>query len=380
MSMPCPDRIAIATAPRPEPTSEADAVQDNRPMTLPLSGRGGARRLSALAVTVGVLGASALSTASVASASQSAATTTSSTATATRATTSATAMRSDGARWYAAVTTKGATQSLSIVNRSTGAVVKTLATAKVGPDEDHFTDVDLTADGTVYTVQSRGSGFYGTALVRYSPGKRPVTLRPYVTSVEASPDGRTLAVTVLSPDGDRDGKGLEALRILSTDGRTLRTLTTLPFPVGRDGLPQVETRGLAVYGWLGSTSVIVRSGCCAESDVSVVSTSKATPLNRWATFVSEEDAMAIGVKGSSVLVAAPRWVESYGTWSRVGIDAVWMSAARPKGTVAQQLTGESLSTADVADRLNARFGATPLFVSPKRFPYKGPGTVVRAAV
>lgn len=285
-------------------------------------------------------------------------------------------------RQYVAVARSGSTQRLHLVDRVSGKVVRTLASARVDGNGEAFADADLAADGSVYAVvRTRSGGQYGWQLVRYSAG-RATTILPYVTSVEASPNGRQLAVTVVSPDGNRDGKGLEALRIVSPAGKVVRTLTSTAFPVDRQGNPQYETGGLRVQGWMNAGTLVVRTGCCSDSNVHLVRADVPRSPRTWPTFDGEEDAMALGAKGTSVLVARP-WMTGDGRvtpFRRAGVEVAWLSAKRPRGVVVQRLKGENVTTETAADALVKKYGATPLFVSAKKFPYRGSGKVVAAHV
>ncbi len=104
----------------------------------------------------------------------------------------------------------------------------------------------------------------------------------YVTSVRPSPDGKTLAYTIVSPDGDGDGRGLEALRVRNVAAGQTKTLARWAFRVNPDdGSPEAETGGLQVKGWLDGGQLVVRKGCCDDGQIAIVSAKTPSNMNRW---------------------------------------------------------------------------------------------------
>lgn len=284
---------------------------------------------------------------------------------------------------YVAVTQSRGVQRLQIVDRRTGKVVRTLASAKERDDFRAFADVDITADGTVYALVARRPGHYsayGFDLVRYRNG-RPTVLTRYVDSYAIAPDGRSIAAVVVSPDGDGDRHGLQALRVLSMDGRVLRTLHSSRFPVGRDGEPTVAASTRWVLGWAGRSTIVLGSGCCADSDVSLVPAAKLTREGTWPFWDGEDDATALGVRGSSALVVRPTFTGDgvRVPLRRTGVEVAWLDAAHPRGRIVERIRGD-LSAVDVAPRLLRRYGATPFGLPLASFRYKGGGQMLEASV
>lgn len=286
---------------------------------------------------------------------------------------------------YVAVVRSGTRRHLQVVSRSSGKVLRTVATIRgvKSTDIEPITDADLAPDGSVWAVQAdrRLPAGYQSSLVRYVGTK--VTMKvPYVTSVRLSPDSTRLAVSVFSPDGDRDGYGLEAVRLLRTNGKAVSTLASYKFPVDRtNGYPMVGGSGWAVRGWFGSTDLIVTAGCCDSGSVSIVPTAKAVPPQKWPTFAGNGDTTALGTKGANILVARSRWVGA-GTeadpLNRVGMDVYWMSKSKPKGTFYAFYKGDSIGVDDFVEPLLKKTKAAPVWVSTTHFPYKGAGTILAA--
>lgn len=282
---------------------------------------------------------------------------------------------------YAAVASSGTRRTLQLVSRRTGKVVKVLASGRASDWQEPFRDVDVASDGSVWAVvvDRRLPGQYGTVLVRYDAAGAHRVL-PYATSVRVSPSARTVAVTVLSPDGDGDGRGLEAVRVIRRDGRLVKTLVAQPFPVGSDGSPQAEVGGMNVAGWVSEAQLAVGSGCCDSGGVSIVSAT--APTRRPVTFWGNGGTRAIGVRGSAVLVQRPREAGNGNTvpFHLVALDGYWVSRARPAGVRVIAIPGEDLDPSRYVDAMNRRAGATPWVVGAKRFPYRGTGRVVAAYV
>ena len=285
---------------------------------------------------------------------------------------------------YAAVVARGATHTLVVADQRTGTVVRTLATAQATDIQEPFEDVDLAPDGSVWAVvraTAKGRYLPYASSLKHYVGRKAVTVLPYVTSVRLSPNGRQLAITVLSPDGNKDGKGTQALRIATTSGTVLRTLSTVSFPVDKDGNPTVEIGGQRVAGWLTDRTLVVGDGCCDSGSVSLVSALAPSKATRWPTFSGTGSTRAIGTIGSGTVLVADRLDIGDGVkvpFQTVGVRAVTMTAARPRGRQVQAVRDPDADVTRYIDRFVARAKAKPLAIGPKRFPYKGTGTV-RAA-
>lgn len=286
---------------------------------------------------------------------------------------------------YVAVVARGSVRSLVLVSRNTGRVVRTLDTQRASDIWEPFMDVDLAGDGTVWAVvntETRGYQPYRTVLRRYV-GTKGVDVLPYATSVRASADSRQLAVTVLSPDGNRDGKGTQSLRIITPRGQVVRTLASMTFPVGRRGWPTVEVGGLHVSGWLNRTQLVVGDGCCDSGSSALVSALKPSRYGRWPAKTGNGSVEAIGVINSTTFLVGSTHISGDGrtpeTALRVtGVDAFAVTAAHPNGRLVASVKKADANLVDHVDTLVARAKAVPWVISPKRFPYRGTGTVVRA--
>lgn len=280
---------------------------------------------------------------------------------------------------YAAITATGSTHYLRLVSKSTGKVLATLGSGRTespGYAPSFFSSVDLARDGSVYAVVPDRSAHpsYQAVLYRYTT-KGATKLQPYVTSAKESPDGKTLATTVMSPDGDGDGYGLVALRIADKNGKAIKTLVSSKFPVQKGGWPFVNLGGGRVEGWLPGGNLAMSDGCCDSGWAWVASATRPSTAQRGGTLQPRSGVLSgnfgttiIGYKGAQAL--AVQWGnESMASRAR------WMTKAGPTGKVVRTFKGSSPS---VMDSLNKAAGATPLQVSPKRFPYRGPGKVVGA--
>lgn len=295
--------------------------------------------------------------------------------------------RTTAASTYVAVVAKGANRSLVLVQRATGKVVRTLDTGRASDIWEPFTDVDLAPDGTVWAVVNTSARTYvpyRTVLRRYSGTRmKGVDVLRYATSVRASADSRQLAVTVLSPDGDGDGKGTQALRVITPQGKLVRTLSSMTFPVDKRGWPTVEVGGLHVSGWLNRTQLVVGDGCCDSGSSGVVSAVKPSRYGRWPARNGNGSVQAIGIVNSTTYVVAETHVTGDGSSPEqalriTGVDAFLATATRPNGRLVASIRKDEANVVDHVDTLVARAKAVPWMISTKKFPYRGTGTVVRA--
>ena len=127
-------------------------------------------------------------------------------------------------------------------------------------------------------------------------------------------------------------------------------------------------------GWLPNGDLAMSNGCCDGGWAWVASSTRPTPTSpgwlvpRRGAITGNFGTTIIGYKGAQAL--AVQW-DSESMTSR----ARWMTKAGPTGKVVRTVKGSPL---DSADSLNKAAGATPLQVSAKKFPYRGPGKVVGA--
>lgn len=278
---------------------------------------------------------------------------------------------------YLAVTRSGRTEQLRLVSRSTGATIRTLLTAHLGDRDSTILDADLAPDGdTAWVVRAGGDGTYEGVLWRIK-GTKSTLVQRYVRSVRLSPDGRKLAVTVLSPDGpDADRAGTQSVRLI--DAATLKPTTTLgswSFPVDRAGLPTVEVGALRVFGWLGSTRLVLGDGCCDSGEVSIVSATAKTALLSRPQFGGDHNTIALSHQGTNVFVTRARWRDTEP--EPQGYDVFRITPTNHKGVRVFYYPTRK-EAIEVVDALVAKTGATPYVVGSARYPYKGPGAVVAA--
>lgn len=294
-----------------------------------------------------------------------------------RSTAATAATASKPPKVYAVVAEANGREYLRLVNPASGRVTATLASVKA-PREGYFKDIDLAPDGSVYasTYDSSLPEAYRTRLRRYTT-KGVQNLQPYILSVKVAPNGKTLATTALSPDGDRDGYALEALRISTLKGTKVRDLMTHKVPVWKKpspyaGHPAVNAGGSYVAGWLPKGNLAVGTGCCDSGWSWIASSTRANQSKTIPprhALVGTFGTRVIGYKGNSVLQV---WNDDdYVAWAR------WGTARNYKGKIAGRAGANSFLRDDAVAR---RYGATPLNISPTTFPYKGNGTVKLASL
>lgn len=281
---------------------------------------------------------------------------------------------------YAAVAKAGGREYLRLVDTRSGRVTKTLGSGKVTVFGHYFYDIDLAPDGSVYAVTADSSlkNSYQTRLRRYT-GKGVQNLQPYITTVKVAPDGRSLATTALSPDGDGDGYALEALRTATLKGVKVRDLMTWKVPVWGKGTfspgsPVVNAGGTRVLGWLPGSRLAVDWSCCDSGSSWIVPTNRKNqattlPPRNIRTLEGTAGTTIIGYKGRSVLqiqsdddhIGRVRWGTSTNYLGKIVGNA-----------------GENFY--DRGYEIARKYGATPLRISPRTYPYKGAGTVTQASL
>ncbi len=286
---------------------------------------------------------------------------------------------------YVAKVTKGTTQSLVVASRATGAVVRTVASGTVRDGMDVFGDVDLAPDGSVWAVLT-SRAMYGDRLVKYAPGRRAVVVMPYVVAARVSPDGRRLAVTVISPDVDKDGLGTASVRVGPVGGGRFTTLGSSKFAVDRKtGDPTMEILAPRVAGWVGASSLVVEYGCCDDGNVSIISANTPSSMSRWKAFNGNGSTRAVGLLGRGrVLVLRDKEV---GDGIKVPIQVVGLNAysvgavGKPRLLWSGRPKDDSERTwLRLADAAVKATKATPLAVSRVRYPFRGQGFVTEAFV
>ncbi|GMA38622.1 hypothetical protein [Mobilicoccus caccae] len=278
---------------------------------------------------------------------------------------------------YAAVTKANGREYLRLIDTRSGRVTATLASVKP-PAEGYFKDIDLAPDGSVHAVTHDATlpDSYRTRLRRYTT-KGAVALQPYILTVKVAPNGKTLATTSLSPDGDGDGYGLETLRISSLKGIKLRDLMTSKAPVWKKGTPYagsptINAGGTSVLGWLPGGNLAVDWGCCdsgASWIASSTRTNQSTTLPPRRTLMGTFGTTIIGYKGASVLQLHRD--DDYQPLIR------WGTATSYTGKIVGRPGSVDWARLDAVAR---KYGATPIRISPKTYPYRGAGSVVQASL
>ncbi|MCH8614032.1 hypothetical protein [Arsenicicoccus dermatophilus] len=233
---------------------------------------------------------------------------------------------------YLAATHTGRTARLQLVDRRTGVVTRTLATAVMKGANNPFTDAGIAPDGTVWAV-SRQGGPYSSTLLRIKDG-RVNTVMPYVASARISPDGTRLAVTVLSPDVNHDGRGTRSVRVGSVTGRGMRTIAQETFPVDAQGQPAVEYQVPHVQTWLGNHHLALWHGCCDDGNVSVISADRVSTPSAWPGRNGDASTEVVGVRGDTAVVPV---AVTDRDGSPVRYDVYHLSPAHPRGVRAGQV-------------------------------------------
>lgn len=277
---------------------------------------------------------------------------------------------------YLVASHQGRTARLSVVDRRTGAVQRTIATAPMLADGlTPFGDATFARDGSVYAV-TRGAGTYSSKLIRIAGGRTTLVM-PYAVAARVSPDGTRLAVTVMSPDVDRDRKGTGSVRVGSVTGRGgFRTLASSTFPVDRAGEPATEVALPMVHTWSGNHHLVVSRGCCDYNAVSVISADRPARMATWPKVEGTAQTYPVArYADGSVLV--PRNVDvGRGTEAdpvrTVRYDLLRVSPARPRGVKVGAVASDAKVDANLGAFIRRTSGeALVPWVTSLR--YRGPG-------
>ena len=174
-----------------------------------------------------------------------------------------------------------------------------------GTDPENIRDVAISPSGEIAAVmrmRDTGTADYDADLFVYeSATGNGELVAHYATSVTFSPDGKKIAYTVVSPDGDGDGRGLAAVRTMPAVGGKATTVYSETFTVAPNGVPTQETGGQQVKAWVGGR-IVLAWGCCGDQETTLLpATTKTRTLkavNGW----------PIGQnKHGSVLVRSEMW-------------------------------------------------------------------------
>lgn len=282
---------------------------------------------------------------------------------------SAPAARPDAASTqYVAAVRVGSQVRLQLVDRTSGRVLRTLATATPRPGQDVrdvFGAAAIGADGTVWAVR-------GTTLLRIT-GTTVQSFMPHVTDVVVSPDGTRIAYVVDSPDVDHDGYATISVRSIAASGRGPQTvLASTRYRVDRAGHQIGLVDRYRLWGWVDGGHVAVSVGSQDEYDVSVICASRPVAQRAWTRWhVSFEATAFARDRAGRLVVATPA-----GNGWRVAA----LTAAAPRGaaitTVRGAYAGDLRPLAAWARAAGARV-VNPAVASPA---YRGPGAPVVVAL
>lgn len=166
-----------------------------------------------------------------------------------------------------------------------GAAVREVATAPTfaygdDPAASPFIDGELAPDGTIYVVERSDPSLYvagrpgGTRLMTVAPDGAVNIVRENVTGSELSPDGTRMAIVVMSPDGDGDGSGTQAIRVIDLATGAVEELWSTDVALDDTGVISVEIGRIDVVGWTADqSSVIVQESCCDSGAVMLMPSS-----------------------------------------------------------------------------------------------------------
>ncbi|MCH8613526.1 hypothetical protein [Arsenicicoccus dermatophilus] len=267
-------------------------------------------------------------------------------------------------RSYLVATHVGRTARLQLVSRATGAVTATLATAPMTGGRNPLQGASIAPDGSVLVVKE-GRTPYDGQLLRIRGG-RVTALMTGVQAAKVSPDGRRLAVTRLSPDTDRDGRGTASLQVGPVSGTGMRPIAEETFPVRGGGLPAHDQAIPMVRTWLGNHDMAVAWGVEDNGNVAVVSADRPSTMRSWPRVSGDSSTDVAGVVGSIAVV--PVYVKN-------GYDMVHVSPARPRGVKVAHLRFTRDSVTPVKSYLR-KIGAAPVDATYARLPYRATKGVV----
>ncbi|MFN8052694.1 MAG: hypothetical protein U0Q22_14700 [Acidimicrobiales bacterium] len=180
------------------------------------------------------------------------------------------------------------------------------------PARSPILDAELASDGTVYVVERTDrtedalNRPGGTHLVRIDRAGAVSTVKANVTGSELSPDGTRMAVVILSPDGNGDGKGTQAIRVIDLATGATDTLRSNDVALDDSGQITQEISGVDIVGWTTDQSaLIVEDGCCDSGSVTVVpahSAGAGSPES-WPTISGDHATYALGTDpGGKIIV------------------------------------------------------------------------------
>ncbi len=176
-----------------------------------------------------------------------------------------------GTTSYVALTTRSGREYLRLVNRRTGTIIRTIASAPVRRDDNRaFEAVSLLRNGTVFFVRP-GTGrtyaangpIYGNVLYRANPASRVARVMKGVQTAQVSPDERSLAVTQATHRA-KARYMRQTIRIGSVRGGTFATTYETRLPTDPTGASNNELAMPWVETWVGQRTVLFSRGCCAD--------------------------------------------------------------------------------------------------------------------
>ncbi len=244
-----------------------------------------------------------------------------------------------------------------------GSAVRTVYSAPtytVGDDPaaSPILDAELAPDGGVFVVErtdrSPDAGLRpgGTRLAKVAADGTATTVKANVVASELSPDGSHMAIVVLSPDGDGDGSGTQAIRVIDLATGSVDELWATDVPLDETGVITVEIGSTRVVGWIADEStLIVEESCCDSGAVMLLpSSGRSAAPETWPAVRGDHATYALGTDAEGRVLVQRTVFDGDGIevpMSFAGIEVVALAA---DGTVSEPLYTER-ATEETEDRV-----------------------------
>lgn len=283
-----------------------------------------------------------------------------------------------GTTRYVALTTQSGRQYLRLVNRRTGAVIRTLASAPTPASfgDRAFTSVDLLRDGTVFFVrQGAGKAFaangpvYGKVLYRANPAGRVVVFMKSVPVAKVSADGRSLALTQVTHPAKARYQ-LQRVRFGSVSGGKFTTRRETRIPTDSNGVATVELATPWVNTWVGNGAILLSQGCCGESSYQIMQ-----KTGRSRNVLSGGESEVLGLTRRNEALIFTEWAQAK-PYKQIGY-RVFKVGATTRATVVWS------TKTDFAHAKEAAIKATrpvPFEYPAKTYPYRGKDKVLASYI
>lgn len=291
-------------------------------------------------------------------------------------TTAAAATNRTAVTAYLVTTTRG---TLQLVDRGTGRVLRTVATAPRGWS---YTDATIAPDGSVWAVR-RGAGFFDSMLV-HVVGARATEVARYATSVRVSPNGSQVAYTRVTPAPRGSRSASSAVVVADARGTHPRVLASAALPVDAAGRPAVQPVTAQVSTWVGNATLALSGGCCDSGAVALVPTRpyRARPLGGGMpdtrTITGDGATRPVAVRADGSLVVPVAVERGRGTVADpvrvVALDLYAVTTARPLGVKIGRVNAPYGDEGALRTWVR-RTGARAVDGSVAALPYQGSGLV-----